>query len=318
MFLELGGDHTDATTELSRIPVFGISNAAGKGLGAFALQPLHRGDLILIESPLFTVLKVGEGGDIDKAAVLSAVKQLSSQNLRQYVSLKNAHHGSGRIRNPLSGTFATNSFDMDEHNAGIFLQASRFNHSCSPNARYSWNREMKHFVIYALCDISDGDEILVSYLGGRNVYGSTRAARQARLARYAFKCTCVACALQGPAAMASDSRRTEIAKLYDSVPHFLPNRTRERLLAITRAIHLLQEESYTADYDDFTNDAAAICAYHSDWASAKYWATKTYETRVAEFGEDSFRAKEVKATFLNPRSHQMAGMGRKQIFDVRL
>ena len=317
MFLELGGDHTHATTELSRIPVFNISNAAGKDLGAFALQPLHRGDLILIESPLFTVLNVGDGGATDQAAVLSAVKQLSSQNLQQYVSLKNAHDGNGRFRDPLSGIFATNSFDMDEHNAGIFLQASRFNHSCSPNARYSWNPEMKRFVIYALCDIAGGDEILVSYLSGRNVYGSTRAARQARLARFAFKCACVACVLQGPAAMASDSRRTEIAKLYASVPNFPPNQTRERLLAITRAIHLLQEEGYAADYDDFTNDAAAICAYHSDWASAKYWATKTYETRVAEFGKDSVRAKEV-ATFLNPRSHQMAGMGRKQIFEVRL
>ena len=66
------------------------------------------------------------------------------------------------------------------------------------------------------------------------------------------------------------------------------------------------EEGYAADYDDFTNDAAVICAHHSDWVSAKYWATKAYEMRVAEFGEDSFRAKEVKAMFLNPRSDQMS------------
>jgi hypothetical protein len=317
VYLEQGGDRTVARAELSRIPAFSIANAAGKGLGAFALHPLHRGDLILTEKPLFTVRNNGDSEDIDEQSVLSAVNRLSPQNLQQYISLKNAYDGDGSA-NPLSGTFFTNSFAMHGHDSGIFVQASRFNHSCSPNARYSWNPETKHFAIYALCDIAGGDEILVSYLSSRNVYGSARAARQARLARYAFRCTCVACALQGPAAVASDRRRTEIAELWDSVPYFQPNQTRKRLLAIKRAICLLQEEGYAADYDDFTNDAAAICAFHSDWASAKYWATKTYETRVAEFGEDSYRAKEVKAMFLDPKSDQMAGMGPRQILNVRL
>jgi hypothetical protein len=317
VFSELGGDPTVAKAELNQIPVFKIADAADKGLGAFALQPLRRGDFILAESPLFTVRDRG-GIGADHRAVSSTVDRLSPDKRQQYVSLKNSHDGSGNIRDPMIGIFQTNSFSMDEDNTGIFVQASRFNHSCSPNARYSWNREIKRFTIYALCDIASGDEILVSYLQSRNVYGSTRAARQARLARYGFTCTCVTCALQGPAAAASDQRRTEIAKLWDAVPQFPPNQSRNRLLAIARAIRLLQEEGYAADYDDFTNDAAWICAFHSDWASAKYWATKTYETRVAEFGEDSYRAREVKPMFLNPRSALRAGTGPRQTFDVRL
>jgi hypothetical protein len=233
------------------------------------------------------------------------------------VSLKNSHHGR-RSTNPLYGIFSTNAFKMGEHNAGIFVQASRFNHSCSPNARYSWNPEIKRLNIYALRDIAVGDEILVCYLSRRHVYGSTRATRQALLARYEFICNCIACALQGPAAAASDQRRTEIIKLWDSVPSFQENQTKQMLLAITRGIHLLQEEGYVADYDDFTNDAAARCAFHSDWVSAKYWATKTYETRVAEFGENSYQAKEVKAMFLDPKSGPNAGIGPRQTFDVRL
>jgi hypothetical protein len=297
--------------------VFRIANAAHKGLGAFAMQPLHRGDFILAESPLFTVRN--DSGDIDQRAVLSAVNGLSPDLLQQYDSLKNVHDSTGRFADPLMGIFSTNSFAMDEDKAGIFVQASRFNHSCSPNARYSWNPEIKRFNIYALRDIAVGDEILVSYLSSRNVYGSTRAARQARLLpRYGFSCACVACALQGPAAAASDRRRTEVADLWEAVPSFPPNQTGKRLRAIARAIHLLQEEGYAADYDDFTNDAAWVCAYHSDWASAKYWATKTYETRVAEFGEDSYRAKEVKPVFLDPKSSLHAGTGKRQTFNVRL
>jgi hypothetical protein len=119
--------------------------------------------------------------------------------------------------------------------------------------------------------------------------------------------------------VASDERRLQIKALWDSVPYFLPQKTRDRLLAIVRAIHLLEKEGYAADYDDFTIDAAAICAYHSDWASAKYWATKTYESRVAEFGEDSYRAREVKAMMLDPKTGPSAGMGIPQKFtSVRL
>lgn len=311
--MELGGASAAAEKELTKIPGFRIADAGAKGLGVFALRQFHRGDLIVSEPPLFS-LRDG-GGNF---AVLSAIRGLSPEKLQQYESLVNAHAESGRFEDPLMGIFWTNSLQMDQDHSGIFVQASRFNHSCSPNARYSWNPAINRFRIYALRDIACGDEILESYLSSRNVYGSTRAARQARLARYAFTCACVVCGLPEPAAAANDRRRMKITELWESVPQFPPNQTRNRLLAVKRAIHLLEEEGYAADYDDFTNDAAAICGFHSDWASAKHWAAKTYETRVAEFGEDSYRAEEVKAMFLDPKSGPMAGMGPRQKFDVRL
>ena len=203
---------------------------------------------------------------------------------------------------------------MTDDTCGIFLQCSRFNHSCSPNARYSWNPEIKRLRIYALRDIARGEEILVSYLSSRNVYGSTRAERQARLQLRGFTYNCVVCTQ--PETVASDERRVRVKELWESIPYFPPNQSRQRLLAIARAIRLLKEEGYAADYDDFTNDAAWVCAYHSDWASAKYWAAETYRTRVAEFGEDSYRAKEVKEMFEDPKTAQMAGRGPRQTFSV--
>ncbi|KAF7972103.1 hypothetical protein HWV62_18926 [Athelia sp. TMB] len=117
---------------------------------------------------------------------------------------------------------------------------------------------------------------------------------------------------------ASDARRSSVNKIWDSVPYFPPTQTTNRLQAIARAIHLLEEEGYAADADDFTNDAAAICACYSDWASVKYWATKTYQTRVAEFGKDSPRAAEVLPILVNPQGAPNAGTLRRQIFNVRL
>ena len=318
--MQVGGESTVAEKELAKIPGYKIANTGDKGLGAFALQMFRRGDLIIAEAPLFSIRKQDDGGPIDLKSIASAVHSLSSEEVKKYVSLKNADAEGGRYSNPFSGIYSTNAYQTDSDRSGIFLEVSRFNHSCVPNARTSWNPEINRMRVYGLRDIAPGDEIFVSYLASRNVYGSSRAERQTRLMnRYMFTCACTACVLQGPAAIASDERRLQVKALWESVPYFLPHQTRDRLLAIVRAIHLLEKEGYAADYDEFTVDAAAICAYHSDWASATYWATKTYETRVAEFGEDSYRAREVKAMMLDPKTGPLAGMGTPQMFTgVRL
>jgi hypothetical protein len=172
--------------------------------------------------------------------------------------------------------------------------------------------------IYALREIAIGQEIFVSYLSGRHVYGSCHKDRQERLKRYAFTCACVACSLPSLEQVASDVRRMEIALIWESVPFYMPHQTADRLTVIIRAIRLLKEEGYPADADDFTNDAAVICACHGDWESVRYWATKTHETRVAEFGEDSQRAAEVKDIYLDLKKSPRAETQRKQIFTARL
>jgi hypothetical protein len=314
LFSEAGGRASVSKSELVRIRGFEVTGAGAKGLGVFALQEFYRGDLIITEAPLFSIPRERVGGQdgLRRETIEAAINALAPEKRQEYESLESAHPSEvGKY-----GTFAANSFQINADSAGIFLQCSRFNHSCSPNARYSWNPEIKRLRIYALRDIARGDEILVSYLSSRNVYGSTRAKRQARLQLRGFTCNCVVCTQ--PDTVASDERRLRVKELWESVPYFPPNQSRQRLLAIALAIRLLKEEGYAADYDEFTNDAAWVCAFHSDWASAKYWAAETYKTRVAEFGEDSYRAKEVKEMFEDPKTAKMAGMGPRQTFSVRM
>ena len=88
-----------------------------------------------------------------------------------------------------------------------------------------------------------------------------------------------------------------------------------------RAVKLMMEEGYYADADDFTNDAAAICTYHSDWESVAYWSLKTYESRVAEFGGDSPRAsdEEILQLLRNPENNPYTGLGMKiSLSEIRL
>jgi hypothetical protein len=291
---------------------FRISLAAGKGLGVFATKPFRRGDLILAEAPIFIVDYAGNAG----AAVVSAIKNLDPDDCRRFYALANCHPGKDRPFDEILGIYQTNSISIGDDTGAIFEQVSRFNHSCSSNARYSWHAQAGRERVYALRDIAVDEEIFVSYLS--RVYGSPCASRQARLSRYNFTCRCVACALQGEEAAASDARRTEITRLYESIDYYSPMQSALRLRAVVRALHLLQEEGYPADADDFTVDATAPCAYHSDWASAKYWAEKTVEIRVAEFGIDSVHAVKARETLLDLRKLPEAGNGPRLTFSERM
>jgi len=117
----------------------------------------------------------------------------------------------------------------------------------------------------------------------------------------------------------SDARRVKLDELWESIPSFSPIQGMQRLRVIVKGIHLLKEEGFLGDADDFANDAGIVCAYHSDWVSARYWTHFTYRTRAAEFGEDSTRAAEVCGVYLNPKSIPMAGQGPpKKFTEIRV
>ncbi|KAI0319514.1 hypothetical protein OF83DRAFT_1109832 [Amylostereum chailletii] len=342
-FLDAGGRVKDAINEHSMIASaetravratmttaecgFNIVETQGRGLGAFASCDFHRGDLILVEAPLYSVREHSTGTPRPRD-ILAAIKCLDEASLNQYLTLKNSMAARGNNESSASvddthliGIYGTNAIATGEDDSSIFLLASRFNHSCRPNARYSWHAASRALRIYALQDIPEGQEIMVSYIAGRNVYGSTKAERFERLnVRYGFYCACEACSLPSTVQAESDGRRKELARLWASIPYFSPHQTDARLRAIARGVRLMQEEGYTADADDFTNDAAAICAYHGDWDSVTHWARKTYESRLAEFGGDSRRAldTEICTLLADPKRHSMAGSGRKMVFSVRI
>ncbi|KAJ4474933.1 hypothetical protein J3R30DRAFT_625746 [Lentinula aciculospora] len=233
--------------------VYEIRPSSGKALGAFATKLLRRGDLILAETPIVPV------DDPTPQNIVTSFKQLSPRNLSRCLLLHNVHPQTGIFE----GIFSTNAFSQ----SGIVFEASRFNHSCSPNARYAYHEPSKRERIIALTDIAEGEEIYVSYLQSRNVYGSSRSERRQTLStRYQFCCTCSAC--DDANYKKSDRRRQEIGMIWKSLP--MMSDGRKILTSVVRAITLMREDGYLADADDFAVDAAAICAGHSDWESCEY------------------------------------------------
>ena len=294
--------------------IFSIHTSANvqNGKGGFASRDIHRGDLILAEKPIFLIPNEAPE-PLRHSSIEAAVRKLSPANLDGYLSLQNSHIKCSCSLRHLLGIFNTNSFAVSG-SGGICLRSASFNHSCSPNARFTFNANSRELRIYALGTIPYGEEIFVAYIGkgllGRRLYGSPRQSRQAILrTRYHFTCACSACSLPEAESKISDARRQKIHALWEVVTRFTPTQAVQCLKSIAEAIRLLKEEGYLADADDFMNEAGPICAFHSDWVSTSYWAGLTYHTRVAEFGEDSSQVAEIREQYLNPKSCVAAGLG---------
>ena len=303
----------------SNSSLFSIHTSTAPGLqngkGAFASRDIQRGDLILSEKPIFTIPN-NTPQPRRQTYIEAAVRKLSPTHLDNYLSLQNSHNKCSCSLRHLPGIYCTNAFGLSD-SGGICLTASRFNHSCSPNARFTFNSNTGELRIYALGTIPHGEEIFVGYIDedllGKPLYGSPRQLRQTTLRNHLhFTCECSACSLSEAEAKTSDARRNRVYEITQSFKKLgLMGLTQgvQILNDIVEAIHLLQEEGYLADADDFTNEAGPICAFHSDWVSSKYWADLTYNTRVAEYGEDSSQVAVVRKEYLNPKSFPYAGLG---------
>ena len=283
------------------------STTVQNGEGAFASRDIQRGDLIVSERPIYCV-RINGPEALVNMTIEGSVRSLSPTHLDGYLSLQNSHDKCECFCGyHLLGVFGTNAFAISNDDAVVALKASRFNHSCSPNAKYSFDSDTGELQIYALGTIPRGEEIFISYIS--SLHRSPRRSRQATLhSGYHFTCACSGCSLPKAESKMSDTRRQRVNELLEIGP-LSPTQGVQYLNSVVEGIRLLQEEGCLDGVGDFTKDAGDICAYHSDWVSTSYWAGLTYHARVAEFGKDSPRVAEVRELYLNPKSSAYAGSG---------
>jgi hypothetical protein len=226
------------------------------GKGAFATRDIQREDLILSERAIFYF----PTNTPKYRYVEAAVRDLSPTHLDNYLSLHDSHDKCSCYPDPLQGIFATNAFTLAEDNSGICLKASRFNHSCSPNARHEFNSKTGELEIFALGSIRCGEEIFLAYIGCRCIYGSPRRSRQAILReRYHFTCACSVCSLPEAEAKMSDARRQKVNELWETAGRFTPTQEVQGLVDLAvEAMGLLRKEGYLEDVEDFLNEAGPM------------------------------------------------------------
>lgn len=92
------------------------------------------------------------------------------------------------------GIWETNKFAITADEDAVFAEASKFNHSCSPNAKWLWKEDIGQIVIMTLTDIERGQEILISYINFDE--RQTVINRRLQLLDWRFLCRCERCIVE--------------------------------------------------------------------------------------------------------------------------
>ncbi|KAJ7503124.1 hypothetical protein B0H11DRAFT_2223216 [Mycena galericulata] len=192
---------------------FVIQASGEKGLGMFARRPIARGELIMLERPVYVAHHTLEVHvDQKKAFYDASLAGLSPTAQASITSLHNAQpptDEAGHVRGViLTNALAAKMPHTKELFPALFPHLSRANHDCSPNAHYFFCKESFTGRFHAVRSIAEGEEITIQYTD----LMAPRERRQEDLrARYGFTCACATCSRSPARAGVSDAKRKAIA-----------------------------------------------------------------------------------------------------------
>ena len=152
-----------------------------KGFGIVATRNIKLGELILQERPLLSWTNYD--------SLKSQFDNLSKSEKDAVLSLSNSHF---ELDVELQGIANTNGFFCEStESMCLFLTASRFNHSCTPNVQsVNMSPELR---VYASSDISKDEELCINYLP---LWQSPSTIKQNLKKQYRFVCNCELCSMQ--------------------------------------------------------------------------------------------------------------------------
>lgn len=255
--------------------LYTIRPSPGEGLGCFSTLPIPVGTLILQETPLFSVPEPRTN-----SAVTSAFSILTNSQQQEYLALHAADptkQGDGLVVD----IFNSNAWQTGSRTS-ICCLASRFNHSCVPNATFAWNSRLCQITVHAIISIPADTQINLSY---ERPY-QTRAIRHQKLLAYGFVCSCTACEHD---AAASDIRRARMTVLDARI------RCRRRQswlspkpMAALELVRLLREEGIMGEALGLAYHEAAIgCEKMGRTDLAAKYALKELDICIVCFGANS-------------------------------
>ncbi|KAF1994507.1 SET domain-containing protein [Amniculicola lignicola CBS 123094] len=273
---------------------YAVRPSLGKGLGVFAAHLLEDGAIIMQESPAMRIepppfrqelgFVISELGPV----LRSSFSRLQDDAKATILSLT-AHTTGTEEKKPgydrLVTIFRSNAYNTGKDLA-LFPLVARINHSCRPNAGYSWSERLQKQIVFATRKIQLGEEISVSYVP--LMY--SKADRQKRLNQYSFKCTCEACSGSQKEIEISDERRQSIRGLFALLEKELTLEVARGVVAVKKALQLahksrelaklIEEESLPDYYARAYRVAAISHARVEDWERATMWAHKSYQAHV--------------------------------------
>jgi len=261
-----------------------IRSSPGKGLGVFATVDIPRGTRIMANECLFYV--VGPKAMISE--IEAGFNNLTPAHQNDYLALRCPDYPG---KSPIIRRWEANCFAMD-HDTGIFLEASRINHSCTPNALFKWNANIQRETVHAIVDIPAGTEIETSYCPPhKDAYS-----RREKLEHYGFDCLCDPCRQDNPAGKASEARRCrmmEVNSQFKESSNTAPSASKadahpDSLNAHLELIRLLEEEQlFQKELGDEYRKAAVCFEAQGDRGNASAYARMGLQNDLRCLGADS-------------------------------
>lgn len=193
--------------------MYTIRYTSTKGQGMFAEKRIKEGTRILADDVLFSVADPTLDNGLE-ARISHSYRQLLQQQQDDYDSLHYPKHPKWNIA---VSQFLANAFEIrtrtpgEVQPSGIFMKASRINHSCCPNAFFAWNPNLGQLTIHAMRNIPTDDEITIAY----DFPFQSRDVRQEKLQEiYGFQCRCPACRLDNERGRLSEVHRRIMESLW--------------------------------------------------------------------------------------------------------
>jgi hypothetical protein len=295
---------------------FGMLDIAGKGKGLVACLDIPKGARIFSEKPFLTA-PCNMDPSLLEEVLIRRFNDLPEDSKLQFLSL----HENPHFQNLFLGKYAANNLPCDEGIGGIYAILSRINHSCLPNAHYSWNPEKGHKALHAVRPIRAGEEITAMYSAGlasaKSRLGMTAASSVLRKSHLketlGFECDCAICSLPPSRLQLSDDRRVQMrCQLSTKITDYtLTSEDAEICLAACYNLFKLLEEEFgghdLADYHVFPvyHDAFWVCIAHADEARASAFAERCYQAQLICKGEDNPETQRMKHFAECPASSSM-------------
>jgi SET domain len=265
---------------------YDIRAIAGKGKGLVATTRIAKGTRLLSEAPLFRVPRNNPDIEALERIVTNEVNGLDDDQQRTFFDLTNIY---GNTHSQSLGIARTNVLPLGSSasSGGLFLEASRINHSCRHNAQNTWNENIGQLTIHTLRDIEAGQEITISYLASTSEY----ADRQRFLKEsFKFECKCELCSLPPAQRKQSDTWLRKLQAIDKSIGAFFWGD-----LEPGRALHLLhtmfglfdEEGIWDASIARAYKNAYDIATENDDKSRARVFAERAYDTRRLIEGDDS-------------------------------
>ncbi|OCH85841.1 SET domain-containing protein [Obba rivulosa] len=295
---------------------FSITDIPGKGKGLVATRPIAKGELVLAETPLFTIPTNLHSGKM----IIEQLLTLTPDQLEEYSTMTNAHENLGL--HPAVGIFETNQYPCGNHDpeqgdfapmTGYSPTASRINNDCRPNINNYWNNRAQQIHFHAVRDIAPGEELCVSYLDVL-----TRPTKKDRAEMFKktsnFECKCSVCSLTGEELRASDTRRATIARIHNDLGECW-TKPEAAIKKCRLALRLMELEGIKNRFGDgFYCDGYRFCIAYGDVENARAWAKLAWEGHTRCRGADSEEAQEAEKWYKFPANCKLyARLGKRTV-----